>query len=114
MLLAGGWGVAVSDAILNNLLLKKLPVYVPGIDAHAVLAAGAAGIKDVYHGNTLIGVKQAYLNGLHGGWALGIAAFGISFLWALVPKWPGRLTKATQKMDDKSGKSAGTVTSISV
>uniref|UniRef100_A0A0B7KEH2 Major facilitator superfamily (MFS) profile domain-containing protein n=1 Tax=Bionectria ochroleuca TaxID=29856 RepID=A0A0B7KEH2_BIOOC len=94
MLLAGGWGVAVSDAILNNLLLQKLPNYVPDIDPHAVLAAGAEGIKDAYQGQDLEGVRHAYIEGLHGGWALGIAAFGIVFLWAFVPSWPGRLAKS--------------------
>ncbi|CAH0018993.1 unnamed protein product [Clonostachys rhizophaga] len=94
MLLAGGWGVAVSDAILNNLLLQKLPTYVPSIDPHAVLAAGAEGIKDSYQGQDLEGVRNAYIEGLHGGWALGIAAFGMVFLWAFVPSWPGRLAKS--------------------
>lgn len=83
--------MAVSNAILNNLLLQKLPLYVPGINAYAVLAIGAAGITDAYHGEELRGVRQAYLDGLHGGWALGIAAFGVTFLWALVPRWPGRI-----------------------
>ncbi|ROW09753.1 hypothetical protein VMCG_02147 [Cytospora schulzeri] len=62
MFLAGGWGVAVSDAITNNILLQKLPQYVPGIDPQAVLAVGAAGIEDVYHGDELIGVRKAYLD----------------------------------------------------
>lgn len=94
MLLAGGWGVAVSDAILNNLLLRKLPHYVPGINPHDVLGVGAAGIKDNYNGEVLKGVQLAYLDGLHGGWALGTAAFGVTLLWAMAPKWPGRLSAA--------------------
>lgn len=91
MFTAGGWGVAVADAILNNLLLQKLPQYVPGIDPQSVLRVGAGGIKNAYQGKVLGGVQQAYLDGLHGSWALGIAAFGATFLWALVPKWPGNL-----------------------
>ena len=94
MLLAGGWGVAVSDAMLNNILLRKLPEYVPGIDPRIVLSLGAAGIKDAYHGDELRGVRLAYLDGLHGGWAFGAAAFGVALLCAAVPKWPGRLLAA--------------------
>jgi MFS transporter, DHA2 family, glioxin efflux transporter len=67
MFISGGPGVATADAILNNLLLKKLPDYVPDIDPQAVLAVGAAGIKDTYHGEVLSGVWQAYLDSLHGG-----------------------------------------------
>ncbi|KAI1765517.1 putative MFS transporter [Hypoxylon sp. FL1150] len=94
MLLAGGWGVAATDAVLNNILLQKVALYVPGLDGNEVLAVGAAGIKDAYGGEVLRGVRQAYLDGLHAGWALAIASFGFTFLWALVPKWPGRLSPA--------------------
>lgn len=99
MLLAGGWGVAVTDAVLNNLLLKKLPYYVPGIDPQAVLGVGAAGINNAYFGDTLRGIQQAYLDGLHGGWALGAAAYGATLLWALVPQWPGRLSAVKGSKD---------------
>jgi hypothetical protein len=113
MLLAGGWGVAVTDAILNNLLLQKLPQYVDGIDPHAVLAVGAAGIKETYHGEVLKGVQQAYLDGLHGGWALGTAAFSITLLWAAMPKWPGRISAPGENnikaKEGQRGQSAGTM-----
>ncbi|KAF7547655.1 hypothetical protein G7Z17_g7589 [Cylindrodendrum hubeiense] len=58
----------------------------------AVLMVGAAAIKDTYDGDVLEGVRQAYLDGLHGGWAVGVVAFGIALLWAIIPKWPGRLS----------------------
>ncbi|KAH8651187.1 putative MFS transporter [Xylariales sp. PMI_506] len=91
MFTSGGWGVATTDALLNNILLRKLPHYVPGIDPRSVLDVGAAGINSVYEGEVLKGIQQAYLDGLHGGWALSTAAFGVATLWALIPKWPGRL-----------------------
>lgn len=106
MLLAGGWGVAVTDAILNNVLEHKVPQYVPGLDGHTVLAVGAAGIKDAFTGDVLKGVRLAYLDGLHAGWALGTAAFGITILWALFPQWPGRLTAPVGVMDSKHATAA--------
>lgn len=92
MMLAGGWGVAATDALLNNMLLRKIPQLAPGTDGHEVLRVGAAGLTEAYSGQTLRGVRESYLDGLHAGWALGTAGFGISLLWALTPKWPGRLT----------------------
>lgn len=100
MFTAGGWGVAVADAILNNLLLQKLPQYVPDIDPQSILSVGAGGIKNAYQGEVLRGVQQAYLDGLHGSWALGIVAFGVTFLWALVPKWPGKLLPPSGEKQD--------------
>lgn len=35
----------MADAILNNLLLQKLPQYVPDIDPQSVLSVGAGGSK---------------------------------------------------------------------
>jgi hypothetical protein len=45
----------------------------------------------VYQGDVLYGVQRAYLDGLHGGWALAVAALGVATFWAVIPKWPGRL-----------------------
>ncbi|KAI1874082.1 uncharacterized protein JN550_002661 [Neoarthrinium moseri] len=100
LLLAGGWGVAVTDAILNNLILERTPRYAANVDPHAVLLVGAAGIHKAYSGEELRGVQMAYLDGLHGGWALGTAAFGVAVFWALVPEWPGKL--APPASDDDS------------
>ena len=109
MFTAGGWGAAVADAILNNILLQKLPYYVPHVSPQTVLSVGAGGIENTYQGEDLIGVRQAYLDGLHGSWALGIAAFGITFLWALLAKWPGKLSApevndSAQKKEHASSK----------
>jgi hypothetical protein len=93
MMLAGGWGVAASDAALNNMILHKVPQYVPGLSGQTVLSVGAAGLQDVFGGAALRGVRQAYLDGLRAGWALGLAAFCVAIVCALVPKWPGRLVR---------------------
>ncbi|KAI1842238.1 hypothetical protein JX266_011523 [Neoarthrinium moseri] len=85
---------------LNNLILERIPRYAANVDPHAVLLVGAAGIHKAYSGEELRGVQLAYLDGLHGGWALGTAAFGVAVFWALVPEWPGKL--APPASDDDS------------
>ncbi|KAF2685009.1 MFS general substrate transporter [Lentithecium fluviatile CBS 122367] len=99
MMLAGGWGVAVTDAALNNILLRKVPQYVPGLDGREVLRVGAAGLQDAYSGQVLQGVRQAYLDGIRAGLSLGVASFGVAIACALVPKWPGRLVRPTLHSD---------------
>lgn len=93
MMLAGGWGVAATDAALNNIILRKVPQYVSSLDGHEVLKVGAAGLQQAYSGDVLQGVRQAYLDGLRAGWALGVAAFGMAVVCALFPKWPGKLVR---------------------
>ena len=63
---------------------------------------GAAGLQAAYSGQVLQGVRQAYLDGLRAGWALGVAAFGMAVACALVPKWPGRLVRPTVHSDNSS------------
>ncbi len=83
--------LAASDSIMNNLLLGNLPYYVPDIDPHEILEAGAAGIEGIYSGKVLQGVRHAYLDGLRGSWALGIALLGVTVLCSFAVKLPGRL-----------------------
>lgn len=76
---------------MNNGLLRSLPKHVPDIDPHDVLAVGAAGLENHFSGDTLAGVRLAWVDGLRGAWALGIALFGVAFLTAFIAKWPGSI-----------------------
>lgn len=89
---SAAYGVGSTDAILNNLILQKAPVYTGGVDGHKVLAAGAGGLPVAFDGNLLRGARMAYLDGLRGSWALAIALFGITFLCALGPARGGKLS----------------------
>lgn len=70
-----------SDAILNKFLLRRLPHYVPGINPQAVLAVDTADIKDAYDRELLRRVRQAYLDGLNGGWTLGMRRMELLSPW---------------------------------
>lgn len=86
-----GKGISCVYSPLNNLLLKRLSRYAPGIDPHDVLIIGAGGIQNAFSGDTLRGVRHAFIDGLRGAWALGIALFAGSCLCAFIAKWPGKL-----------------------
>ena len=102
MMLAGGWGVAATDAALNNIILRKVPKYVSGLHGHEVLKSGAAGLQQAYSGEVLQGVRQAYLDGLRAGWVLGVAAFGMAVVSALFPQWPGKLVRHQVQSENSS------------
>lgn len=76
---------------MNNGLLQSIPKHVPDLDPQAVLAVGAAGLENSFSGDTLAGVRLAWVDGLRGAWALGIALFGAAFLTAFMAKWPGSM-----------------------
>jgi hypothetical protein len=83
--------IAMSDSIMNNLLLKNLATYAPSVEPYAVLHMGAYGIQNNFDDETLRGVRQAWMVGLRGAWALMIALFGMAFLSSFITKWPGSL-----------------------
>ncbi|ROW16766.1 hypothetical protein VPNG_01626 [Cytospora leucostoma] len=92
--------ITASDSIMNNLLLKSLPRYAPEVNPNNVLAIGAYGLQDVYSGDTLHSIRLAWVHGLRGAWALGIAFLGAAFLTAFIAKWPGSLVPEQTVKDD--------------
>lgn len=83
--------IAVSDSIMNNLLLKNLVKYAPSVIPRTVLEVGAYGIRDEFDAETLHGVRQAWMVGLRGAWSMAIALFGMAFLSSFIARWPGSL-----------------------
>ncbi|KAI1177516.1 putative gliotoxin efflux pump [Nemania sp. FL0916] len=83
--------ISASSAITNNLLLQKLPIYAPETSPEQVLAIGPYDLASHFSGDTLLGIKRAYVEGLRGSWALSIALWGVAFLCALLAKWPGQM-----------------------
>lgn len=86
---------------MNNLIINNLPRYAPEVDPHQVLLVGAGGLQDAFSGETLQGVRQAFVDGLKGAWALGVALFCVSFFCAFIAKWPGRMMPEIAAKDAK-------------
>ncbi|KAJ8106107.1 hypothetical protein ONZ43_g7175 [Nemania bipapillata] len=93
--------ISASSAITNNLLIQKVPIYAPGVTSAEVLALGPYDLGSHYSGATLHGIRQAYVEGLRGSWALGIGLWGVAFFCAFLSKWPGHMIPAPE--DTSSG-----------
>ncbi|PGH01262.1 hypothetical protein GX51_05317 [Blastomyces parvus] len=100
--------IAATDAIMNNLILNNIPRYAPGVNPLEVIHIGVGGLQDVFTGETLRGVRQAFVDGLKGAWALIVVLFCISFLCAFITRWPGRMV--SEVVVDKDGPQAGNST----
>ncbi|RDW76741.1 MDR family MFS transporter [Aspergillus mulundensis] len=105
--ISAAYGVGSTDSILNNLLLRNIGRYMPGVDAGNVLSAGSSALQDVFGGEMLAGARRSYLQGLRGSWALGVALFGVAVLCAVVPKRGGRLAGAGDDEGEGEGGNGG-------
>ncbi|KAI0438615.1 putative gliotoxin efflux pump [Xylaria telfairii] len=84
--------ISAAAAITNNLLLQKVALYAPETTPEQVLSVGPYELSAYFSGDTLLGIRKAYVDGLRGAWALSIALLGVAFLCAFLAKWPGNLT----------------------
>ncbi|PMD38673.1 major facilitator superfamily transporter [Hyaloscypha variabilis F] len=85
--LGGAVFVAAGQSALANVVLKKLPVYVPNVDPAKVFAIGATELKNVFSAAEMVGIKHAYMDGLHAAWAIAIASAGVALIVSLFSKW---------------------------
>ncbi|KAH8203950.1 hypothetical protein TruAng_001892 [Truncatella angustata] len=97
---SGAYGVSSTNSVLDNILIKKVVEYAPDISPVAVLEMGATGIREAYHNETFASIRQAFLEGVRASLILSCAFLGVSILWTLAPKWPGRLSRPSQISDD--------------
>ncbi|KAI3321949.1 MFS general substrate transporter [Xylariaceae sp. AK1471] len=83
--------IPASSAITNNLLIQKVPVYAPAAALAEVLAVGPYDLEAHFSGDTLQGIRRAYVEGLRGAWAMGIGLWVVAFFSAFLSKWPGNM-----------------------
>ena len=85
--LGGAFFVSAGQSALANVVLKKLPIYVPSVNPVEVFAVGATELKNVFSAAELVGIKHAYMDGLHAAWAIAIASAGVALVVSLFSKW---------------------------
>ncbi|EGC44027.1 hypothetical protein HCEG_03242 [Histoplasma capsulatum var. duboisii H88] len=76
--------MAATDAIMNNILVNNIA---PDVNPLEVIHISAAGLQDAFTGDMLRGVRQPFVDGLKGAWALIVVLFCISFLCVFITKW---------------------------
>lgn len=89
-------GISAATAIINNILIQKVPVYAPGIAVAEVLSIGPYDLSSRFSGATLLGIKRAYIDGLRASWILSIALWGVAFFCTFLAKWPGHIVPAQE------------------
>jgi hypothetical protein len=98
--------IAASSAITNNLLLKNLPIYAPSVNPATVLSIGPYDLQDHFSGDTLQGIREAYVIGLRGSWAMALALWGVAFFASFITKWPGTMIPDVEGKEDHDTQSS--------
>ncbi|EGX88301.1 MFS transporter, putative [Cordyceps militaris CM01] len=98
----GTIGVSAAQNILNNVLLKSLPVNSPNITAAKVLAAGTTSLHDAFPDPADFStVVNAYMNGIRAAWIWGIILSGLAFLIAFGAEWRSIKVEDVQKRTEE-------------
>ncbi|KAF9884655.1 hypothetical protein FE257_001408 [Aspergillus nanangensis] len=94
---SGVIGVAAGESVFSNRLIQSLPHYAPGITGKEVLDVGASQLEQTFDGDTLLGVKKAYLVGIKDAWILTLAFCGAAFVVSAVAPRVSILRKTEQE-----------------
>ncbi|OBT51784.1 hypothetical protein VE04_07384, partial [Pseudogymnoascus sp. 24MN13] len=85
--IGGAFFVSAGQTAFTNILLKRVQIYVPGIDPQRILAVGAGQIREAFEADVVEGVIRAYLDGLRGAFAIAVACAAIATLVGAGGKW---------------------------
>lgn len=88
--------VAAAQSIFINRLLSTVSVRLPDIDRATIIATGATDLQRVFPPDQLLAIRESYLDGLHGAWAMAIAFAGAALLTGLTLGF-----KAIKKPEEK-------------
>lgn len=106
-IIGGAFFVSAGQAAFANQLVRSLATTAPDLDPHKVLSVGATNIRKVFAPAQIPAIVAAYMHGLKVTFALVIASVGISFLFALMPKWEKlRPTTAQIQVETKEDESS--------
>ncbi|KAI1105366.1 DNA repair protein RAD50 [Jackrogersella minutella] len=105
-IIGGSFCVTGAQAAFSTVLVRRAPIYVPGIDASSLINAGATELRNMFPPEQIPGIVQAYMDALRVAFAFAIALIGVSFIFALVPKWDDLRPSAAVEHKEPSSSSS--------
>ena len=101
-IIGGAYFVSAAQSAFSNKLISRLATSAPDLDAHMALGVGATELRKVFSAAEIPGVLAAYMDGLQVAYALVVALVGISFLFALMPRWEKLRPEAQEQSKGES------------
>ncbi|KAI9889355.1 MAG: hypothetical protein M1814_005523 [Vezdaea aestivalis] len=85
--MGGAFSISIAQNIFSNKLVEQLPIRAPGVNAEAVVKAGATHIRDSVSSEALRGVLEAYSYALDQAFVLPIAVGALAFICSFFVEW---------------------------
>jgi MFS transporter, DHA2 family, glioxin efflux transporter len=85
--IGGAFFVSAAQAALSNILLSHIQTYDPTVSPQLLLATGATQLRSVFSAEQMVGILEAYMDGLHAAFAISITIVGLATLVSLASRW---------------------------
>lgn len=85
--LGGAFSLSGAQAGFANRVISTLATSAPSVDPKALIATGAAELRQVFSPDQIPGILVAYMTGLKAAFAVAIGMAGLSFLLSLLCPW---------------------------
>jgi MFS transporter, DHA2 family, glioxin efflux transporter len=85
--IGGAFFVSAGQAALSNILISHIKTYDPTVSPQLLLATGATQLRDVFSAEQMVGILEAYMDGLHATFAIAITIAGLATFVSLASEW---------------------------
>lgn len=100
--ISGAYFVSAANSIFNNYLLQTLARIAPQIDPGEILHIGVSDIANLYKGEQLNLVREAYMAGIKDVFAFALAGTVLTVVFSLLipfKRLPSHQTKKTEDIE---------------
>jgi len=85
--LGGALWLSAAQSVFVNRLIITVPKMDPTVNPIRVVATGAGKIREVFSADELVGIIDAYIDGIRGTFILACTVSGLAMLLALFLPW---------------------------
>lgn len=99
--ISGAYFVSAANSIFDNYLLQSLAQTAPQIDSAEILYIGVSEVANVYEGEELVMIRDAYMVGIEDVFAFALAGTAVTVVLALLIPFTRLPSHEAKKAEDK-------------
>jgi len=99
--ISGAFFISAANCVFANQLKAKIWIIAPEVNPEMLFGqGGAANLGQLFTGDTLEAVLQAYISAMRSAYALSLACGGLAFLFSFAAEWKKINLDATSQESD--------------